>query len=257
MQAKRAQYLLAHQDTLLTPKGFLIGCIDDKKTMHELQKRPRQQNSVYAMFIVIEISDDCPILMLDAQHVLFSFDITFHITSIRLDASSNICTLHLKAMHANEVQTRILDHHKTLLQNVGECTNEKILFGSLLVEMNCVPAAMVYYSFHMNQHLGDSVLNAHRVVAMGRAALKCGRHEEAEKYYTQAMSLYEGLVFDNDLHFIRLLLDLGVVYVMEEKYEQAFCICERISFVLMAESSFPSISLRYMTQALMCFCQIA
>ncbi|CAF1148254.1 unnamed protein product [Adineta ricciae] len=252
MSVKRMQFLLEHQDTLLMAKGFLVGRRNLEKTIGDLQKRPRCKDSVHSILFEVDPENHCSVLVLNDEYVLFGLDVSFRICSIRYDQSLDIYRIQLRVLNINE----LWQNHIALLQEVGECTDEIILFGTLLADINRVPAAMDYYLSRMNEFTFDPLLNAHRLVQLGRIALRCNRTEKAENYYIMGLTLYETLLSENDPCFIRLLLDLMFVYVKREISYQAFCIYERIRPVLTEESISVWQSLLSWSQGLICSCRL-
>ena len=257
MSVKRMQFLLEHQDTFLMPKGFLMGCNNREKTTNDLRYRPRYRNSVYAVLFAIDIDDDCSVLSLDDECVLFGLDVSFRIISIEFDQLLDIYKVQLQTIKANESREQLWQSHMKLLQEAGDCIDETILFGTLLTDMNQVPAAMDYYFSRMDEYLSDPFLNAQRLVQIGRIAFRCDRLDKADQYYTLAITLYETILSDNDPSFIRLLLNLVLVYNKQEENQQALCIYERIHLHLTNEHLFVSSTLRCWAQGLLCLCQMA
>jgi hypothetical protein len=256
MSAKRMQFLLEHQDTFLMAKGFLMGRINSEKTINNLRNRPRYRNSVYAILFEIDLDDDGSVLVLNDEYVLFGLDVSFRIISIEFDQLLDIYKIRLRMIKANVILKQLWQSHTELLREVGDCIDDTVLFGTLLADMNRVPAAMDYYLSCMNNYISDRFFNTHSLVQIGRIALKCDKLDEAEEYYTLGVAAYETLLYDNDPSFIRLLLDLIFVYVKQEKTQQALCIYDRIELLLTNEHLFVSSTLRCWTQGLICLCQM-
>lgn len=92
---------------------------------------------------------------------------------------------------------------------------------------------------------------------MGRIALKCNREQAANEYYTQALSLYETFLPPTDPYFIRLLLDLIITYIKQQKHEQAVQVYERVQNILITNDDMQlSVTLRCWAQEIGCFCQL-
>ena len=257
MSAKRVQFLLEHQDTLIMPKGFLICSTNREKEIDDIRSRPRHRHSVYAILFEIDRNDNSPVLSFgNGEHVMLPYDVSFGIITIRFDQSLDIYRIQLKIMEHNEVRGQLWQRHIKLRQEVGECIDENVLFGSLLTDMNRVPASMSYYFFHMEECLSNPFSNVQRLIAIARTALRCDHLEDADTYYTQAISLYDTFSPSNDLYFIRFLLDLSLIYIKQKKHEEALQIYERVQVILTNEYNLTSSILRYWAHGLGCFCQM-
>lgn len=257
MSAKRIQFLLEHQDTLIMPKGFLMCCTNREKVINDVRTRPRHRGFVHAILFEMDRDDNSLALPLDnSEYVLLPFDISFQIIAIRFDQSLDIYRIQLKTREASDMYKQLWQRHVELSQEAGECVDENILFGSLLADMNRVPAAMSYYFFYLQECLCNPFSNVHQLVAMGRTALRCDNLEDAEKYHIQAIALYETNLTSNDLYFIRLLLDLTLIYIKQEKNDQAIHIYERAQMMLTERDMLSSLTLHYWSQGLGCLCQL-
>ncbi|CAF1175776.1 unnamed protein product [Rotaria sordida] len=254
---KRVAFLYKHQDVLLTPIGFLIGHTNRDKIITHLQKQKQSSQNLLGK-VLFEINTiNIPILNLSDENILFNIGVVFRILNVEFDSILDIYHIHLETITNDDLTEQFMETYIYLKSQVGEYINRNILFGLLLVDMNCIRSAMNYFLYY-DYHASDNrEIEIHKLATLGRIALRCNKLLDAEKFLLNACDLHKRSQISIEDSFIgRIRLDLVLVLIQQNRQNEATDLCRETLSILCDSPQNLSITLLNLAQSISSLCNI-
>lgn len=258
MSKKRLEFLYNHQDSLLTPIGFLIGYTNRDSIITYLQQKNKVSNDNHSAKVLFEIDySNISILNLSDDSILFNIGIYFRILNVNFDSTLNFYCIHLEAISNNDICEELIDSYTYLKSQAGEYVDRDILFGLLLVDMNCIRSATNYLLYYYAHDSDNKEIEIHKLATLGRISLRCNKLVYAEEFLLNAYDLFKKSQSVIEDRFIgRLRLDIVSALIQQNRKEEATVVCRETLLFLCDSPVKLSLTLFNLAQCQLNFCNI-
>jgi hypothetical protein len=173
------------------------------------------------------------------------------------DSVHDIYHIHLETISNNDIAEQFIDTYIYLKSQVGEYINRNILFGLLLVDMNCIRSAMNYFLYYDYHDPNNKEIEIHKLATLGRMALHCNKLVDAEKFLLNACDLCKKSHISIEHSFIgRIRLDLILVLIQQSRKKEATDLCQETLSMLCDSPQNLSITLLTLAQSRSSLCNI-
>ncbi|CAF1339462.1 unnamed protein product [Adineta steineri] len=255
MNKRKTKFLFDHQDSLIMPVDFLVGHVSCDKIIDDLRRLPNKDFD--KVLFEIDVDNHVPVLDLGADGVLFNIGVLFQLIHIVFDSACQIYYFRVQTVPSSNVAKRLIDKTIQLREQVGESTDRRILFGSLLAHMNCVRSAMNYFLFYNNYDENDKEMEINTLAELGRISLRCNELVDAEKFLLAACDLYKrSQIAMEDSVIGRIRTDLVLILVRLGRNIEANALCQETLQFLCDSPQSLSLELLNIAQGRVSLCAI-